>query len=342
MHAVIELLTPLVGRFKRSGEEWMATSCPFHRDRTPSFAVNVLNGCWLCHSCGEKGTLPRLLRLLGLSRRRVDILMSPLQEQLEREMQRGQRAITQRFSRNPYRADPVLPNHLLGVYDYCPVDLVNQGFSPELLHSYDIGYDPGLHRITFPIRDVYGNLAGISGRAARGQEPRYKVYSSGFSGRLGWIPGDFGANFDDEYPGYQLDKRRFLWNGHEALPLAQASPVEDVVVVVEGFKAALWVIQCGYPLTVAIMGSSLSTYQADLLRRLANPIVLWLDNNLAGHHGTRKAVQALARSNLVRTVAYPSWADDSTQPDDIPPGLVPELIGSARKAYWKRGKQWKT
>jgi DNA primase len=335
MSAVVETLTPLVGSFRKSGTDWVTRSCPFHSDRTPSFAVNTRNGCWVCHSCGQKGTLPRLLKLLGLPREQVDRIMTPLREQLEEYVRRQQFALDHRFERDPFRADYPLPEHLLGLYDFCPTLLLEKGFDPAVLQSLDIGFDRGRNRITFPIRDLYGNLAGLSGRTTVGAYPRYKVYTAGFEASTGWVNSDFGANFDEEYPDYTIDKSRFLWNGHEALPIAMDSPSEEPVIVVEGYKACLWLIQAGFPLTVALMGASLSTFQADLLRRLANPIVLFLDNNSAGHAGTRRAVDSLSRSNTVKSVTYPDWAISSTQPDDFETDVLNHLILNAKPEYWK-------
>lgn len=335
MHPVVELLTPLVGPLKRSGPSWVAQHCPFHRDRTPSFAVNLKNGCWVCHSCGAKGTLPRLLRLLGLPRNRIDQLIAPLREQLEATMRREQYAHEHRFQRDPHRAKPTLPDHLLGAYEYCPTTLLEQGFDAALLQSMEIGFDRSLARITFPIRDLYGGLAGVSGRSVDGSHPRYKLYSGGYQTSQGWRAGDFGTNFDEEFPSYHLDKGHFLWHGHEALPLALLAPPEEPIVVVEGFKACLWLIQAGFPLTVALMGSSLSVLQADLLRRLANPVVLFLDANLAGQEGTRKAADRLASSNLVKSVRYPDWTTERTQPDDLNAEVIHQMINDAHREYRK-------
>lgn len=336
MNPIIELLTPLVGQFKRSGSDWVAQHCPFHRDRTPSFAVNLNNGCWVCHSCGLKGTLPRLLHLLGLPRARINQMMGPLREQLDAIMLHQRKVMSLRFERDSHRAEVELPDYLLAAYAFCPQTLLSKGFSPSVLQSMEIGFDRGCNRITFPIRDLYGNLAGISGRSVDGSEPRYKVYSGGYEGKHGWIPGDFGPNFDEEYPGYHLDKSKFLWNGHEVMPLALDAPPEEPIIVVEGFKACLWLLQAGFPLTVALMGASLSMDQADLLRRLANPIVLFLDNNTAGYAGTRKATDMLTPTNIVKSITYPPGSTFKTQPDDLQREAIHYVIQTATRVFGRR------
>lgn len=44
---------------KQRGDEVIA-HCPFHHDRTPSFAANLRKGVFICFACGEKGTFRRL------------------------------------------------------------------------------------------------------------------------------------------------------------------------------------------------------------------------------------------------------------------------------------------
>lgn len=40
-------------------------SCPWHEDRNPSLSVHLEEGLFYCFSCGEKGNLERLYKLLG-------------------------------------------------------------------------------------------------------------------------------------------------------------------------------------------------------------------------------------------------------------------------------------
>ena len=35
--------------------KWVTTKCVFHDDGNPSFSVNIINGAYCCHACGEKG-----------------------------------------------------------------------------------------------------------------------------------------------------------------------------------------------------------------------------------------------------------------------------------------------
>jgi hypothetical protein len=50
--AIQTLGTPL----QKCGREWWGV-CPFHQERTPSFAVNAEKGVWRCHGCQRGGDL---------------------------------------------------------------------------------------------------------------------------------------------------------------------------------------------------------------------------------------------------------------------------------------------
>ena len=41
--------------------------CPFHDDKNPSCSVNAEKNTFLCHACGEKGTLTKLLKHCGIN-----------------------------------------------------------------------------------------------------------------------------------------------------------------------------------------------------------------------------------------------------------------------------------
>jgi DNA primase len=328
-----DLIQPYLKDLKRSGSEDAKASCPFHDDVTPSFYINTKNGLWICHAGCGAGSLPKLLRLLGMSRDQAKELLEPIRHDIKSHAERRRLQNESRFRKDPFLGEHILPEDILGAYDYCPVYLTSRGFDPKLLRSYDVGYDQSLHRVTFPIRDLYGNLVGISGRSDDEGWPRYKFYQSRQVNSEGYsAPGDFGANFFDDFPGYTFDKRFYLWNSHEALPLILDAGVGDVLVIVEGFKACLWLIQCGHPTTVALMGSSMSQTQADIVRRVGVPIVLFLDNNSAGIKGAKQIQRRLLKTHTdVRTVTYPSWADTSYQPDDFSAKRVAQMVTCAKR-----------
>jgi len=336
---IAELIAPYMDRPRLSGSRNLASRCPFpdHDDHSPSFAINIENGLWKCHGCNRSGGLVTLLRELGVSRRRVDQMVDPILPRLEKHRRKERRKRANRFLRDPFLGDVILPESLLGVYDWKPNGLVDQGFEPKLLRELEIGYDNNKDRITFPIRDLYGNLVGVMGRATvHGDKPRYLVYRGrrrNDEGKL--VASDYGPEFDEQFPTYKIEEsHKYLWNAHRVYPLmmSKAAPL----IVVEGFKACLWMIQHGYWNTVALMGSGMSLEQHDMVVRMCGRgIWLFLDNDSSGIKGTKRIGKWLRRSTSdLWVLPHPEWAD---QPDDYS-GLGLKEVVSRKKRFgsWTR------
>lgn len=65
---LIEALQTLGLQLQKRGREWWAL-CPFHEERTPSFAANQEKGVWHCHGCLRGGDLITFVTLQhGLNR----------------------------------------------------------------------------------------------------------------------------------------------------------------------------------------------------------------------------------------------------------------------------------
>lgn len=262
-----------------------------------------------------------LLFKLGLARSQVDAetkaIQPFLQQNLEHWKLRRQHTFIQK---DPFRAQVVLPEVVLSLFDHTPTSLIADGFDQKLLSDLDIGFDPKQQRVTYPLRDLYGNLVGISGGTVqKGVYPKYRVYEGGHRGAdRRWIPGDFGEMFDEEFPGYRCQNHDVLWN-YDRVYAHLLSDQETTVYVVEGFKACLWMMMAGFWNTVALMGSYISDLQQRLLHRLGGTVVLFLDNDDPGRRATLNVGDLLWKPmhGRVMVVPYPAAdAEDSTQPDD--------------------------
>lgn len=355
-HVLALLQRHLPGPFKGSGNGNVLTKCPFHKggaERKPSFSVNLESGVWHCFTCHEAGSLRHLLRRLEVPDSTADAELKIIAPHLEQKKHAFKVEQANFFvDRDPFKADYILSEGILGVYEFCPLKLVNDGFDPNLLQRMEIGYDCKQNRIMFPLRDMYGNLAGFSGgvtEASTYQHPKYKVYQGRRqdpnTGR--WIEGDFGPWFDEKYPDFRCENHDFLWNFDKVYPrLLGVSDPSATVYLVEGFKACLWMIQSGFENTVALMGSYISDRQQKMLHRLACNVVLFLDNDRAGINATFNVGNLLWKPmhGRIQVVPYPV-GDEDTQPDDYETAAVSELV-SRKKSFpeylnsIRRGNRW--
>jgi len=266
---------------------------------------------------------------MGVDKRLVLLRYGSLLQGFQREQRHAQRIAKQKAST---RQEP-LPESVLGLFDYCPLALIDPNyaepgdpvFDERFVRQLGIGYDIKHNRITFPLRNHKGELIGISGRSTAGQWPRYKVYSA-------------------EYEAYGLPRRdnppkgSILWNYDKTYPNICAGS-EAPLVVVEGFKACLSVLSVGAH-CVALLGSHMTEAQQRLLEHIGSPLYLMLDNDLAGRQGMEKIAPILATKCIVKVVEY-----DGRQPTDLSGDNILGAIYNAPNYYtWKveKVKSWHT
>lgn len=296
-------------KVKKTGNQNVMAICPFHLkngmpERDPSFCLSLTSGLWICFSCKRAGNLEMLLHDFGVP---GSVIHTQYRYVLEEAAQN-----------RPARFDPLrprciivdvgsgvgleqepLPESFLGLFDQCPIALLDEGFTQETLAGFDVGFDNAHSRITYPLRDLKGNLLGISGRTVIDEHPRYKVY-------------------DVEYELWGLPRRDtkkglILWNAHRIYKEV-FNRNDAAIVLVEGFKACMWLVQAGFTHTVALLGLLMSDQQKWILERLGATVYIMLDNDESGRAATRTIADKLSRSLPVRIAEYDK---QKKQPSDL-------------------------
>jgi len=308
--AVFEIAKKYLTHVKRSGPENIMATCPFHEmghKVTTTFTMSLTKGLFFCFSCEAKGTLPMFLRDVGMPRAVVEHRYNTLIEALARHRDPEPNAL--KPGPGIFSTDP-LPEGLLGIFDMCPKALLEEGFTEEILASFDVGYDERHQRITYPLRDLAGKLIGISGRTIyEDVHPKYKVYDKEL---MAW-----------GLPERKLAKGSILWNAHAVYPAVYFKS-QPTLVLVEGYKACMWLVQAGIKNTVALMGSYMTYEQQWMLERLGAPVYIMLDNDQAGRKGRDYIGKTLAKSLPVKVVTY-----DAPQPSDLGQFAVREALEGA-------------
>lgn len=327
---VLEIARTFLTKVKRTGNDNIMAACPFHVWAGPGhnpapLTMSLSTGLYLCFSCGARGNMRSFLREMGLG---WDVIQNQYKFLLE--------SLTSREPelRNPLRPKHVLydtsplPYSLLGMFDYCPLRLIEEGFTEETLRLFDVGFDQTHGRITFPLWDLLGNLVGISGRAQSDADwPKYKVYEREYEV---W-----------QLPRHHTEKRAILWNANRIFPSLRLRTTPPLIVV-EGFKAAMWLHQHGYPDVVALLGKRMTEEQQWLLELLGAEVYLLLDNDQPGQDGQADAGRKLAQTlPVVRMCTYKDI--DKGQPSDLTAEEVAHVLEGAEEYFlWSiRHKQKK-
>ena len=176
-----------------------------------------------------------------------------------------------------------------------------RGLSQESIIDFGLGYftgDKGLMigRIVIPIHNVKSEVVAYAGR---------------------W-PGDP----PDGTPKYKLPTG--FKKGQEVFNLDRAIKeiTERPLVIVEGFFDAIKLHQHGYRNVVALMGSTMTAAQEDLIRRNTNAnshVVVMFDEDEAGIAGREDIATRLSRFCFVKVHVF-------DQPDMQPEHLTPEEV----------------
>ena len=169
-----------------------------------------------------------------------------------------------------------------------------RGISKEQAELFGIGFYSGKGsmsgRVVIPIHNERGELVAYAGRAIDDSEPRYK------------LPAGF-------------HKSQVLFNLHRV--------TAHEVILVEGFYDCMKVWQSLHPFVVALMGSSLSEYQEEVLLRQFKRVTLLMDGDAAGRQASEEIAKRLVRKLHVRIVDLP----DGQQPDQLDEEGIRRALG---------------
>lgn len=149
----------------RSGLEWMAL-CPFHDDTSPSFAINVSLGVFVCYACGEKGRVDSAFGTTVKRETNIDDVKSKI---------------------NGLRAAPPVQKDWgawVGHWAKCHVDQWSQrGINDvNVLHNFELGFDVINNALSIPVHHPASRRVVSVIKRAIAPEPgelRYR-YERGF------------------------------------------------------------------------------------------------------------------------------------------------------------------
>lgn len=277
------LARELAPKGKRRGDEWVG-SCPFHRDRTPSFGISLDSGAWHCFSCGRGGT-----SVLGLKADLEGVSFADAAREVEGA------AVARVPPRDIRKAFPPISEGIvhslvaaMNPKAYAWLEHV-RGISEKTARKYEVGLwtdprdkAPDARRFAIPVRDEAGAVRNI---------------------RL-WLPPV--GRFADAAKREAVGKIRSWGVGYGE---ARLFPVDQLaageVVVCEGELDALALIGAGLNAITATGGAG--TWREEWSARFAGKrATACFDHDDAGWRGAASVAASLARAGAeVRVVDWP-------------------------------------
>jgi DNA primase len=181
--------------------------------------------------------------------------------------------------------------------------LAERGLTPETVADFDVGYcAKGMmaERIAIPIRNAAGFIVAYAGRwpgEPAGDTPKYK------------LPQGFRKSLEI----FNIDR-------------AIKEPAKKPLMIVEGFFDCMRLHQHGCCKVVALMGSTMSAAQEELIRKHTDSgsrIIIALDEDEAGVAGREDIACRLSKICFVKIQVF---AKVGTQPEHLSAEEVQELL----------------
>jgi len=321
--------------------------CPFHKEKTPSFSIEPVQGLYYCFGCGVGGDAIRLhmaisgddfpaaIETLALEYgipipSRSSGARAGSEIDVEAVLLAAEAFFVKRLRNSP------------GALDY----LADRRISDELIERFRLGYAPqdfeallGALRSEFPVKNL--EAAGLVGRSSGPQERLYDRFRHRLmfpirnpSGRLvgfgGRTLGDDRAKYINTQETERFRKRTLLYG----LDVSRRSVREKgTMVFVEGYFDLLAVVASGVEWAVATMGTALSREQARLASRYADGVVLCYDGDTAGQEAQSRSLPILLAQGLeVRRVDLAEGEDPDTIRLKSGPQELFDLVDAAKDA----------
>ncbi len=302
----------ILDRFKRSGDS-LNGPCPIHKGSSPNqFRVSLSKNIWNCFSeCKHGGnTLDFIAKMENASihaaamkaidwfRLDLDAVSANSAEDEARSSESAKSATASpkpasRPVPMPEKSAPNTPlKFRLDKLERSHPYLTERGLTQETIVDFGIGYcAKGMmaERIAIPIHNPEGNVVAYAGRfpgePAEGT-PKYKL-PQGFRKSL------------------------------ELFNIDRAGKEPGALVIVEGFFGCMKLHQFGCRKVVALMGSTMSAAQEELIKKYTDRhslVIVMLDEDEAGRAGREDIATRLSKFCFVKVHTFEK---DGQQPDQL-------------------------
>lgn len=333
---IVEVIGSYVSLNRKGGNHWAC--CPFHHEKTPSFAVNEADQFYHCFGCGASGDVLRFVkeiestdfmgavRILA-ARAKMQVPESNFDTEKAMELKKKRDTLAsimldsaRFYLSNLYSGDRRAEAHLQYIS--------NRKMSPTTVKKFGLGasfdffslpdylQEKGYTRTDLLDSGVVtesknGKL--VDSQAGRLIFPIINAFDEvvAFGGRL-LEKSDF-AKYKNTKETMLFNKSKTLYNINLLKKLKREQSIKEVIIV-EGYMDTISLYQAGFKNVVASMGTSLTKDQARLIKRYSENILISYDGDFAGQKADLRGLEILADEQLhVRVVPMPEGLD----PDDV-------------------------
>jgi DNA primase len=315
-------------RLKKSGQNFTGL-CPFHAEKSPSFAVHPVKQIYHCFGCGvggdvfkfvmevDKVAFPEAIRIVA---EKCGITIPrPKASSPEERKENQQRTVLVEMHRE---AQTFFVQQLSGTLEgkAARAYLEDRGMDKDAIARFGIGYAPsGGDALLRFLKSKYREPQLMeSGLVSRDQSGGMRMYDR-FRRRITFpIANDggkivaFGCRaLGDDQPKYLNSPETSIYSkSHVLYHLDRAKEAlrrADFAVLVEGYMDAIAVARAGISNVVASCGTSLAEPQIKLLSRFTKRVIVNYDPDTAGQIATERSISLLLENDFeVRVLALPA------------------------------------
>jgi DNA primase len=349
-------------RLRKTGQNFTGL-CPFHSEKTPSFAVHAVKQIYHCFGCGAGGDVFKFVMEMD----KCDFMESvravaeksgiavPRQRENSPEERREQQQRTALVEMHR-EAAAFFGRQLAGSPEGKAARgyLADRGLSSEVIAQFGIGYAPsGGDALARHLKAKYSDkLLESSGLVSR--DPGGRLYDR-FRRRIifpianesGKVIAFGGRALGDDLPKYLNSPETPIYTKSSVLYHLHSAKEEirknNALILVEGYMDTIAVATAGIRNVVASCGTSLTETQVKLLSRFTRRLIVNYDPDTAGQAATERSLAILLEQNCeIRVLALPGGKDPDTfirsegaaayhKLVETAPSYLDYLIGRAQK-----------
>jgi DNA primase len=317
-------------KLRKAGANYVGL-CPFHQEKTPSFAVHPVKQIFHCFGCGKGGDVFKFV---------MEIDSLPFPEALRRIAEKVGVHLEEGAGHETYDANTRLRAALMKLHEVAGkyyaaqlgataegrmarAYLADRGMTDEMVGRFRIGYAPGDGQALF--RQLSGSdfdketleksgLVLYDAERQRSYDRFRRRIIFPIANDAGKVVAFAGRALGEDQPKYLnspetaiYTKSRVLYHLDRA---AQATRKLDYAILVEGYMDCIAVASSGIENVVASCGTSLTEGQIRLLGRYTRRVVVNYDPDSAGMAATERSLALLLEAGFeAKVLALPGGLD---------------------------------
>ncbi len=327
--------------------------CPFHHEKTPSFAVNIVEQYYHCFGCGKSGDVIKFIQemesvdFIGAVKilaenAHIDLPEEVFDENLILKKKEKEKILSSLIIANNHYKENLKNSSVAQEY------IKKRGFSKEIVEKFELGYSKDYSALIEVLKKNNVSM-DIGLKAGLLNEKNGRYYDTmferlifplknsmneviGFSSRI-LVDNPKLAKYKNSPQTLVFDKSKVVFGIQFLKELKNQGKLNEIIIV-EGQMDVMSMHNAGFVNAVATMGTAFTQLHAKELKRFCNKIILCFDGDSAGQKATLKAIDVLKKEDFdIYCVSLPENLDPDEFVKKYGTEKMKEQIANAKDCY---------